>query len=398
MVTSAKTQRVESDCDLFCVDHVMDPYPTLDQLRDSSAAVYMSHHGYWLLTRYDDVKAATKDWRAYTSAQGVALMPAFNESVRGTVLGTDPPEHDALRAVLADKVTPRALRDVHNQIAATAERIVTDVVRRGSFDGVVDLARVFPVTVVADLFGLPVEGRERLYPGADATFTAFGPQTPALAERQPDIESYMQYLFKVVSEEQLAPGSWGAEVQNAVKDGRLTMMAGVSTVGSYLLAGIDTSVNSIGAMLRLFAERSDVWDAVREDPRLARAAFEEMLRLETPIQGFFRVATRDTAVDDVTIPAGDQIMLHWGAANRDPRHYADPHAFDLHRNAMDHLGFGHGPHACIGQGLARMEMASLVEVLITQVRRFELTGEVVRRYHPIARSLDSVPLRVEAVS
>lgn len=391
-------EKVDCDLDLFSPEQVADPHPALDQLRELSPAVHMSAHDYWLLTRYADVKAATEDWQTFTSAHGVGLFGPQNENVKSTLLGTDPPEHDRLRAVLSDKLAPRALRGLRDQISAKAVRIVAELVGRGRFDGVVDLARVFPVEVVADLVGLPTEGRERLHPGADAVFTAFGPRTPVLEERLPTFQAYWQHIAEVTSREHLTPGSWGAEVLDVVDEGRLSVADAISTLGAYLTAGMDTTVNAIAAMLRLFAERPDIWDVLRRDPSRVGAVFEETLRVETPVQGFFRVTTRETVLGEVTVPADQRVMLHWAAANRDPRHYPDPHAFDLARHPLDHLAFGYGTHGCVGQGLARMEVKTLLEALIPRVRRFELTGEVARRYNPVVRSLDSVPLAVEVHS
>ncbi len=397
MSASAKEKQANSDLDLFSVAQVANPYPALDELREYSPAVYMSSHDYWLLTRYADMKAATEDWQTYTSAHGVGIFGPQNENVKATLLGTDPPEHDRLRAILSEKLAPRALRSLRDGIETKANGLVTELVGRGRFDGVVDLARVFPIEVVADLIGLPSEGRERLHPGADAVFTAFGPYTPILEERLPAFHAYWQYIADVTSREHLAPGSWGAEVQDAVNAGRLTMSDAISTLGAFLTAGMDTTVNAIAALLQLFAERPDIWEALRQDPSRAGAVFEEVLRMETPVQGFFRVTTREVVLGEVTIPAEQRVMLHWAAGNRDPRHYPNPHVFDIQRNPLDHLAFGYGTHGCVGQGLARMEVKALLEALISQVRRFELTGEAIRRYNPVVRSLDSVPLAVAVI-
>lgn len=397
MTSSTAQTQPESDLDLFSREHVADPFPALAELRDRSAAIYMSKHDFWLLTRYDDIRAATADWKIFSSAQGVALLPDSNAKLVGSVLGSDPPEHDELRAVLSDKLAPRALRTLRSDIAAKADRLVSEVVSGGRFDAVTDLARVFPIDVVADLVGLPKEGREHLHPGADAMFTTFGPYTPMMAERLPAISAYTQLMLEMTDREHLAPGSWGAAAMDAVDDGRLTLQGAINTMSAYMTAGMDTTVNGISSMLRIFGERPDVWEALRMDPSRAGAVLEETVRLETPVQGFFRVTTCEFSVDGTVIPAGARVFLHWGSANRDPRHYENPDVFDIDRHPLDHMAFGYGTHACAGQGLARMEIVTLIEALLAHVQRFELTGEPVRRYNPVVRGLDSVPLMVDLV-
>ncbi|MDQ6934339.1 MAG: cytochrome P450 [Actinomycetota bacterium] len=397
MTSSITKTRPESGADLFAPQVIAEPFAVLDELREQGPAVYLSTYDFWLFTRYETVRAAAGDWQTYTSAQGVALTPEFNANIAGSVLATDPPEHDALRAVLSDKLAPRALGQTRVAIREYADRLVSEAVEGGRFDGVVDVARIFPINVVADLVGLPHEGRERMHPGAEATFAQFGPFTPYVLEHLAEAQSYNQWRAALTNRESLAPGGWGEEVMNAVDDGRLTFVGAIKTISAYMTAGMDTTVNAIAALLRLFAERPEVWDAVRVDPSLAGPAFEEILRLESPVTGFFRVATRDVTVGDADIPQGGRVMLHWAAANRDPRHYDDPASFDLKRNPIDHLAFGYGVHGCAGQGLARMEVNALLEAFMARVERFELTGDVVRGLNPVVRSLDSVPLAVTLI-
>ena len=393
MVTTTHA-RAESDLDLFAPREMPDPYPALAALREQSAAVYMTRHDFWVLTRYDDVRAATADWESFTSAQGVSLTPVVNEALVGSVLGTDPPEHDQLRAVLSEKLAPRALSAVRAGIDAYAGELVDGVVARGTFDAFTDVARLFPIEVVSDLVGLPKEGREVLQPGADAMFAGFGPFTPYLQEHFMEMQAYQQLMVTMTDREKLTPGGWGEAVMDAVDDGRLTELGALKTLSAYMTAGMDTTVNAITSMLKIFAEQPQAWDALRADPSLAAGAFEEVLRLETPVQGFFRVTTREVVVGDATIPEGARVMLHWGAANRDPAHYPEPDRFDVRRNPLDHLAFGYGTHGCAGQGLARMEMVSLLKAFVDRVERFQPAGPAVLSGNPAVRGLESVPLSV----
>lgn len=391
------TRAATSDYDLFSAAHLADPFPALQELRDIAPAVYMSRHDFWLLTRYDDVRAASADWQTFSSALGVALLDQSNAALAGTFLASDPPEHDQFRAVLAEQTAPRGMRRLRDGVAATVDTLVTSVVARGRVDGVADLARVLPVNVVSDLVGLPNAGRERIQPGAANMQYLFGPETPQLREVGPSIGEYLGWIAGQARREQIAPGSWGAAVLDAVDEGRLTADQGLSTLTAFLTAGIDTTVNAFGSLLKVFAEQPDVWQALRSEPTLGRGAFEEALRLESPVQGFFRGTTTETTIGDATLPAGSRVMLHWGAANRDPRHYADPDVFELRRNPLDHLAFGHGVHGCAGQAVARLEAGCLIDALSAAVETFSLAGEPTYAPVPVARTLSTLPLLIEPV-
>ncbi len=384
-----------SDLDLFSPEHLADPFPALDELRDLAPAVYMSRHDFWLLSRYDEVRAASADWQTFSSALGVALLEESNRALAGTFLASDPPEHDQFRAVLAEQTAPRGMRRLRDGVAATADRLVAAVVGRGRVDGVADLARVLPVNVVADLVGLPHAGRERIQPGAANMQYLFGPDTPQFREVAATVGEYLGWVASLAHRDRIAPGSWGAAVLDAVDEGRLTADQGISTLTAFLTAGIDTTVNAIGSLLKIFAEQPDVWQALRAEPTLGRGAFEEALRLESPVQGFFRGTTTETTIGDETLPAGSRVMLHWGAANRDPRHYPDPDVFDLRRSPLDHLAFGHGVHGCAGQAVARLEAGCLIDALVAGVETFALAGEPTYAAVPVARSLSTLPLLIE---
>ncbi|AHH19789.1 cytochrome P450 monooxygenase [Nocardia nova SH22a] len=388
--------RAETDIDLFAADFVADPFPALARLRARSAAVYSTKWDFYVLTRYEDVRAAAADWETFTSAEGVALTPEINYAIAGSILSVDPPDHTVLRSVLADQLAPRGLGKIRAQIADYASRIVAEHVARREFDAVVDISRVFPINVVGDLVGLPIEGREKLQPGADATFAGFGPFGDYLIAHMEQMAAYHEWLNTMGDRSKLEPGGWGEAIMDAVDAGKISQLAATRLINGYLTAGMDTTVNAISALLRLFAERPEIWSALKQDRKLAAPIFEEILRFHSPVVGFWRVAKHDATVGDVTIPQGSKVMLHWAAANHDPAKYPNPEVFRTDRNPLDHVAFGYGPHACAGQGLARMEAVTLLEALAEQIDTIELAGDPVPSMNPIVRGLESVPVRVTA--
>lgn len=394
-MTLTTTAVAESDVDLFSEDLYADPYPTYRQLRDLGPVVYMRKHDFYALMRYDQVRAADGDSASFSS-QGVALLPQFNEMLVGTIIATDPPGHAALRAVLSEQLAPRAINKLATDIRRRADELVRAVVKLGTFDAVTELAQQMPISIVADLIGIPDEGREILLPGAEAFFSCFGPMNSFLESKVPVVQGFNEWMSSVSHRDKLTPGSWGHAIYKAVDDGRIGEESALPLMTAFLVAGMDTTVNGIGAMIRVFAEQPDTWAALRADPTLVGPAFEETLRYESPVQVFFRQTTRHIDVEGVTIPARSSVALHFGSANRDERHYPNADAFDITRRPVDHMAFGYGTHGCAGQALARLEARAVIDALLEHVDSIELSGSPQMHYNSIARGLGQLPVTMRA--
>ena len=194
----------------------------------------------------------------------------------------------------------------------------------------------------------------------------------------------------------LAPGGWAQMVYDAADRGELDRTLCPSMMSGYLAPSLDTTINGIGNAMLLLGEHPDQWDLLCEDPSLIPNAVNEVLRLESPIQRFTRSVTADTMIGDVPVAAGSSVMILFGAANRDERRWPDPTRFDIRRErAAEHLAFGNGPHACVGSGLARLEMRVLLEALVARVRRFEV-AEPQRALNQVLRGLRSLTVTVHA--
>jgi cytochrome P450 len=393
MSTAARPTPV-SDLDLWSDAVLADPYPAYRVLRDAGAAVRLRRHPVWVVARYADVRAVLADDTTFSSASGVGMDDRMNALQAGTVLASDDPQHAALRAVLTEKLAPRALAKLRTHIAERADSLVGDVVEQGTFDGVRDLAARLPVDVVADLIGLPVQGREVLLPGADAMFASMGPMDERLEARVPEIMAYQRYIGEMTSREKLTPGSWGAAILDAVDEGRIAPDAAVPLMTAYLVASMDTTVHALGNYLWLLAADPGLWRLLKADPSLIGSGFEESLRLESPAQNFTRVTTRAVEVGGEPLPAGARVVVSFASANRDERHYPDPDHFDIRRGPLHHLAFGYAIHGCAGQGLARIEAQALIAALLRRVDRLELAGEPVRHLNPTIRGLAQLPVSV----
>lgn len=383
-----------SDVDIFSDDVLTDPYPVYAELRDTGPAVYLQRYDCWALPRYAQVKAALRDHQRFSSHDAVGYEPSLAHLRKGSVIAVDPPEHDTLRHVLAESVAPRALKRLHADIERRASELVDSLVERGSFDAVTDLAEVFPLSVVADLIGIPEYARTAALRYADAAFNTFGPLNARTQAALPVATSLFDELTTAMARENLRPGSWGHSLYEAADRGLIRQDQVVALLRAYLTAAMDTTISSVSNAIWLLAEHPEAWRALKANPSLLRSAFEEVVRIESPVQAFFRRTTTDVDIEGIHIPADTRVVILYGSANRDPRKWPDPDRFIVDRNPTDHVGFGYGVHACVGQGLARLEGHALLSALLDRVDSIHLDGPPVRRLNNVIRGLSSLPVSV----
>jgi hypothetical protein len=387
-----------SDVDPFSHEVLENPLPMHAELREAGPVVHLSRYDVYAFARYEQVHAALVDWQGFQSAAGVGLSNfRYEEPWRppSLLLEADPPRHDAPRRVLQKVLGPRALRRLRDGWAADADALVDEVLATGrSFDAVQALASTFPLRVFPDAVGIPEPGRENLLPYGDHAFNAFGPANDLVARGAPRVAELSAWVNAQCRREVLAPTGFGADIWAASDRGDITPEQAPLVVRSLLTAGVDTTVHGISAVLYAFATNPDQWQRVREDAALARVAFDEAVRWESPVQTFFRTATTDVRVGGVVIPEGRKILMFLAAANRDPRRWTDPDTFDLFRDPSGHVGFGMGIHQCAGQHVARLEAEALVAALARRVRTIELDGPTVRHHNNTLRAWESMPVRV----
>jgi cytochrome P450 len=394
-MTLAAPPVVTSDIDLFTDEALHDPYPLYKTLRDAGPATYLSRYGFWFLSRYDQVRAALGDWQTFSSDPGIGLNDAFNTAWSSALICMDPPAHTEQRKLFTERLSPRALRPLAATIDQRAEALAVQLMAKGTFDAVTELAHDLPINAIMDLIGWPEEGRDRLLDIAAGWFDSAGPDNERTRAGAVRGEELIAYVAGVVAEEKLKPGGFGDNVLQAHKAGRIPVEAAIGLLAGYVVAAFDTTISTIASGMWLFATNPDQWDAVRADPSLVPNAVTEIVRLESPIQYFSRVTTREVDLGDgVVIPAGARVLHSYGAANRDERHFPDPDRFDVHRGALDHLAFSYGTHACAGQGLARLEAHAVFSALAKRVTRIELTGEPARAVNNITRGFARVPVAI----
>jgi cytochrome P450 len=398
MASTLRTPDLPStDLDPFDHDSLEDPAPLHTALRDAGPVVYLNRYDVYAMARYQQVHAALTDWQGFQSAAGVGLSN-FRYEMQwrppSLLLETDPPHHDAPRTVLTKILGPRAMRKLRQTWIADAHDLVDQVLNQKEFDAATELAAAFPLRVFPDAVGIPRAGRDNLLPYGDHVFNAFGPHNDLVDKGQPRVAELSGWVNRQCTRDVLSPDGFGAQIWAATDKGDITPEQAPFVVRSLLSAGVDTTVHGLAAGLYALATNPAQWQRLRHEPALARLASDEAVRWQSPVQTFFRTATTDINVDGTVIPDGKKILMFLGAANRDPRVWDNPDAFDLSRNPSGHVGFGMGIHQCVGQHVARFEAEALLTALTERVERLEIAGPTRRHHNNTLRAWESLPVRV----
>ncbi|MBY5379187.1 cytochrome P450 [Rhizobium leguminosarum] len=387
-----------SDLDPFSIEFFKDPFPVHEELRELGPLFSLSKYGIYGVARYEQVHHVLTNWQTFCSSRGVGLADFAKEKPwrpPSLVLEKDPPEHDRARKILSKVLSPVSVKRLRQSFEAAAERKVDELLGRGRFDGINDLAEAYPMSVFPDAVGLAPEGREHLLPYAGLAFNAFGPPNELREQAIAKATPHVAYVTEQCRRQNLAEEGFGAEVHAAVDTGQITSDEAVLLVRSLLTAGIDTTVNGIGAALYCLARFEDQWTALRSEPQLARNAFEEGIRFESPVQTFFRTTAREAEIGGHVIPEGSKVLMFLGAANRDGRKWTLPDHYDIRRVTSGHVGFGAGIHMCVGQLVARLEGELILTALARKVKRIRITGEPIRAFNNTLRGLTSLPLEID---
>ena len=389
------------DIDPFCQDFFDDPYPAHAAMRDAAPVVYLPRYDIHAVARYDDVRGMLTDWGSYSSARGVGISDFAKEKpwrLPSLLLETDPPLHDRTRKLMDKVLSPAAVRALRESFAAAADSLIDDLLVRGTFDAVPDLAEAYPLTVFPDAVGMPAGNRRFLLPYGNMVFNSFGPRNQFFQAAVADAEPVLEWVQAQSKREALTGSGFGAAIHAAADTGEFTTAEAEVLVRSLLTAGVDTTVNGLCAAVYCLARFPAALAQLRADPSIARAAFEEAVRLESPVQTFFRTTTRDVTIGDETLPEGTKVLMFLGAANRDPRRWDRPDDFDMARRNAGHVGFGTGIHGCVGAVLARLEGELVLSAIARKVESIEIVGEPKRRYNNTLRGMASLPVRMTAAA
>ncbi len=385
-----------SDFDFYSDAVIADPFPVYAKLRDLGPVVYLHKNDLYIVARFKEVSEVLLQPLRFVSSRGVSPIQKVNDILVGSTLNSDPPIHDKTRAITAEPLLPGSLVEVEPRIKAAADGLIETLCTRGEFDAVSDLAQFLPITIVAELVGLPqAVGSEQMLRWASATFNLFGTENSRTDQAFEDLKTLRDFLQDYGRPEMLAQDGWAKRIFDVGPERGFSYEACAQLMRDYINPSLDTTISATGQIIKFCADEPQQWDKIREDARLIPNAIEEAVRLATPIRAFTRYVIEDTEVSGQVIPEGSRVIVCYASANRDPRKYADPDKFDVTRDVHDHMGFGRGVHMCMGMHLARREIILLMEALRRRVSRFTLAGAPVVAMNNTIRAFSSLPVKVD---
>lgn len=385
-----------SQIDPFAPESLAAPYPVYATFRALGPVFRLERYDIWAVARYAEVDFALKNHQAFISGEGVGLNGMNPALPRPMTLQIDPPDHDRGRRILGRTLSPGVARKLRETFQEEAQRKVAELLDRGSFDAMAELAMAYPMKVFPDAIGIAPEGREHLLAWSTFVFNSFGPDNAILAGSREQGLAAQSWIAERCARSELQPDSIGMMIYEAADAGEITEHEAALLVRPFLTAGIDTTINGLGNTLLALATNPGEYRKLRERPDLARNAFEEGLRYDSPVQTFFRTTSRDVEIGGEVVPAHGKVLIFMASANRDPARWDEPDRFDVTRSATGHVGFGAGIHACVGQMIARLEGELVLTELAKRVKSIELAAEPERLLNNTLRGLKTLPVRIEA--
>ena len=355
-----------------------DPFPYYAELRDKYPCYWSESAQLWILSRYDDIVEAARDWQAFSSAQGNMIdeLPGRAGATLGT---TDPPRHDRLRALSQAAFLKRNLDRLIEPTLEIADRALARILARRSFEFINDFSSQITVGLLFRTMGLPERDHgdiRRKVILAVSTDKSVKGRTPAHIAAFKELSDFL--TAEVAARRKNPTDDLITHLAEAEIDGdRLTEREIVLTTATFVMAGVE----SLSSFMSMFAlNLHDYPDARRRlalDPALIAPAIEESLRFNTSAQRFKRVATRRIELHGETIAAGDKVVLAFGSGNRDYRKFPDADTFDIERRPQGHLGFGSGKHFCLGAQMARLVTEVAMRRFLERVPDYHLTVDKV---------------------
>lgn len=375
---------------------MVDPYPIYRRLREEQPVFWSDTWNAWVVSRFDDVAASLKDkenlsnenrqgllFAGLTDDERQSLCPLRHYFAQKDVIGSDPPDHTRMRALVQKAFSPKTVAALEPRIRAMAESMLGGAVKTGRFDFVHEVAHPLPVVLIAEMLGAPVEDRHlfKEWSSDILGFQGTGQTTfgPAMIS-QKSLVAMFEYMNRLIDDRRKSPRDDLITALALAEEGgqgfsRDELLATCNTI---LTAGHETTTNLMGNLVHQLLLDPAQWAALRDNPALIAPAIEEALRYEAPKQRNFRRVKKTHTFAGVEFAENEMVFQVIGAANRDPATTDNPEVFDLRRTKIEHLSFGYGIHFCLGATLARMEARVVLETLLKYAPDARLVPESMR--------------------
>jgi cytochrome P450 len=349
--------------------YIADPYTFWERLRDHEPVHWCGDSGFWAITRYDDALAVLHDPARFSSRGGPIGRSEEAGLPRMPLIQDDPPVHDRLRRILSKAFTPKITAEREDRVRQIAQALIDELRTRLSAGEACDLVQAFtgpfPVRVIAEILGIPPEMHDRLRLW-NATTSVVGAAELHGAHAPNIMQEMYRTLAQLVEERRSHRRDDLFSALISASEAEESPLRPEELVGLCQLlwtAGNETTTNLLSNSALVLQESPALLKTVREQPERIPAVVEELLRLHSPVNCLARVANEDVLLHGQQIRKGDVLMVMFSAANRDPRHFDRPDAFDPDRRPNDHVAFSHGIHFCLGSHLARLEARIGLELL-----------------------------------
>jgi cytochrome P450 len=358
--------------DLYSARIDSDPFPGYALLRERYPCYWSDSNGLWILSRYDDVARAAQDWHTYSSTAGNMIdeLPGRAGATLGT---TDPPRHDRLRALVQKAFGRTQLEYLNEPTLELAQLAIGRILQGREFDFVTDFASHVTVGILFRMLGLPQRDAAQI---RRKVVLSVSTDKHARGRTSVHIQAFKElgdFISEQVTQRRAAPRDdlVTALAEAQINGDRLSEREVVLTTATFVMAGVE----SLSSFMSMFALNLSDYPRQRHkvlsNSALLASAIEESLRFNTSAQRFKRVLTEDVELHGEIMRKGDKVALAYGAANRDPRKFAHPDIYDVERNPRAHLGFGAGPHFCLGSHMARLVTATAMGAFLQAVPNFE---------------------------
>ena len=367
----------------------LDPFSWYREMRESQPVYYDSENELWNMFRYDDTQRILMDPAMFSSEVTQRMMTdEERKQVTGepSILNLDPPRHRQLRSLVTQAFTPRTVARLEGRVTAIVDEYLNKVASTGRMDIIADLAYPLPVTVIAELLGVPTSDQAQFKHWSDIIVST------RRDEAMQAFKEMGQYFGRITKERRADPKEdLISELIAAQVDGQhLTDGELISFYVLLLVAGNETTTNLLGNALLCFDEHPETMEELRANPALLPSAIEEVLRYRSPVQRLIRITSNDVVIRGHEIKAGQLVSPWLGAANRDPEQFPDAETFKIDRTPNRHVAFGHGIHFCVGAPLSRLEAKIALDMLLKRFKDIKRDRDVSLQRIPAASAFFGV--------